>query len=451
MNKKTVKILVPAGALGIPFDKNALMNGIKHKPDLIAIDGGSTDSGPYYLGSGKSKYSYSATKRDWSILMKMRAKAKIPLLIGTAGTCGTKSSVEWMLKITKEIAKENKEKLKIVTLKTDLSNKFVLEKYKSGKIKPLEGAPKISDDVIKNCTNIVALAGAEQIQKAINTKADIIISGRSTDTAIIASLPICHGLNVASAWHGAKIAECGALATNNPNSGVVLLEFDQNGFTITPMCKNTKATPQTVSAHMLYENANPHILFEPGGYLDVSNAKYKKNKSNGVRVEGSKWFNKNPYTLKLEGARLVGFQTISIVLIRDPHYVKNIDKWINKLKKSFYKKTQKSILFDVRLELRIIGKNATLGNLEPLTINNKEVAVMAIFTANNQEKANDSAKLLNPDLLHLALTKNEPMPTFAFPFSPPEIDKGPLFEFCFHHVIEIDNPKDFFHLELHNT
>ena len=76
---------------------------------------------------------------------------------------------------------------------------------------------------------------------------------------------------------------------------------------------------------------------------------------------------------------------------------------------------------------------------------------MAIFTANSQEKANDSAKLLNPDLLHLPLRKNEPMPTFAFPFSPPEIDKGPLFEFCFHHVIEIDNPKDFFQLQFHKT
>ena len=451
MNKKTVKILVPAGALGIPFDKNALMNGIKQKPDLIAIDGGSTDSGPYYLGSGKSKYSYSSTKRDWSILMKMRAKAKVPLLIGTAGTCGTKSSVEWMLKITKEIAKENKEKLKIVTLKTDLSNKFVLEKYKTGKIKPLEGAPKINEDIIKNCTNIVALAGAEQIQKAINTKADIIISGRSTDTAIIASLPIYHGLNVASAWHGAKIAECGALATNNPKSGVVLLEFDQYGFTITPMCKNTKATPQTVFAHMLYENVDPYILFEPGGYLDVSKAKYKKNKKNGVRVEGSKWFNKSPYTLKLEGARLVGYQTISMVLIRDTYYIKNINKWGSKIKDSFLRKTKKNILFDVKLELRIVGKDATLGNLEHIKFNNNEVAVMAIFTANSQEKANDSAKLLNPDLLHLPLRINEPMPTFSFPFSPPETEKGPLFEFCFHHVIEIDNPKDFFHLEFHNT
>ena len=451
MYKKSIKILVPAGALGIPFDKKALINGIKEKPDLIAIDGGSTDSGPYYLGCGKSKYSYQATKTDWSILMKIRSKAKVPLLIGTAGTCGTRSSVEWMLKITKEISKEDNEKLKIVTLKTDLTNKFILEHYESGKVKPLEGAPKINKDIINSCTNIVALAGVEQIQKAINTGADIIIAGRSTDTALISSLPIYHGLNEASAWHGAKIAECGALATNNPNSGVILLEFDEKGFSIIPMCKNTKATPQTVSAHMLYENTDPYILLEPGGYLDVSNAKYKKIKKNGVRVEGSRWFKKEPYNLKIEGARLVGYQTVSIVLLRDPYYVKNIEKWVKKIKNSFNKKAKINNLFNVELEIRIVGKSGTLGTLEHLKTTNFEVGVMAIFTANNQKKANEAAKLLNPDLLHLPLKKNEPMPTFSFPFSPPEVDKGPLFEFCFHHVIEIKNPNDIFDLEFHYT
>ena len=69
----------------------------------------------------------------------------------------------------------------------------------------------------------------------------------------------------------------------------------------------------------------------------------------------------------------------------------------------------------------------------------------------HQKKANEAAKLLNPDLLHLPLRKNEPLPTFSFPFSPPEIDKGPLFEFCFHHVVEIENPNDFFDLKLHYT
>ena len=31
--------------------KKALAQGLKEKPNLIAIDGGSTDSDPYYLGT----------------------------------------------------------------------------------------------------------------------------------------------------------------------------------------------------------------------------------------------------------------------------------------------------------------------------------------------------------------------------------------------------------------
>ena len=63
---------------------------------------------------------------------------------------------------------------------------------------------------IINCTNIVGLAGVEQITEAINTKADIIICGRSTDASLIASLPIMKGVDKAIAWHAGKIGECGA-------------------------------------------------------------------------------------------------------------------------------------------------------------------------------------------------------------------------------------------------
>ena len=53
----TTRILVPSGALGLNYDKEALQLGLKKNPDIIAIDGGSTDSGPSYLGQGISKYS----------------------------------------------------------------------------------------------------------------------------------------------------------------------------------------------------------------------------------------------------------------------------------------------------------------------------------------------------------------------------------------------------------
>ena len=99
-----IKVLVPTGALGISYCKKALERGLKEKPDIIVVDGGSTDSGPAYLGKGKSKYSRSSTKSEWKTLMVAREKLKIPLLIGSAGTCGTDKTVDWFLEITKAVS-----------------------------------------------------------------------------------------------------------------------------------------------------------------------------------------------------------------------------------------------------------------------------------------------------------------------------------------------------------
>ena len=98
---------------------------VKEKPDIIVVDGGSTDSGPAYLGKGKSKYSRSSTKSEWKTLMVAREKLKIPLLIGSAGTCGTDKSVDWFFEITKELARELNQKIKITLLKCSQSQKDI--------------------------------------------------------------------------------------------------------------------------------------------------------------------------------------------------------------------------------------------------------------------------------------------------------------------------------------
>ena len=454
MANPEAKILIPAGALGIPYDRKALARGLEHAPDLIAIDGGSTDSGPYYLGTGTSKYSRTATKADWADLMAARAAAGVPLLIGTAGTSGADSAVDWMLDITLEIARERGETLKIATLKSGQEKPAIITALKSGAITPLEGAPDLDIEIVEQTTNIVALAGIEQIQAALASGADIIIAGRATDTAIIAALPIARGCHKGAAWHGAKIAECGALATTNPNSGVILMRFDETGFTITPLAEDTAATPYTVSAHMLYENADPYILHEPGGWLDVREAHYTALDDVSVRVEGSIWHDTTPYTVKLEAARRAGYQTVSFVLVRDAHYREHIEDWVAALTASFQKKAARNGLSDTKLELRVIGRNATLGALENLParenrgVSAGEVGVMAIFTSPTQQQANEAAKLLNPDLLHLPLTPHEPMPTFAFPFSPPEMNRGASYEFCLHHIMAIDDPLCIFRLDI---
>ena len=448
----TVKILIPSGALGLGYDATALARGIAAKPDLIAIDGGSTDSGPSYLGRGVSKYARASTKAEWEGLVLARAEAGCPLVIGTAGTCGSDSMVNWLFEITQEILTEHGLAAKVVTLKSGQPADRVVKALENGEIAPLPAAPEISADIIKACSNIVALAGVEQISACIGTGADIIIAGRTTDTAIIAALPIMRGLNPGPAWHGAKIGECGALCATNPQSGVITVDFDNEGFVITPLADGAHATPHTVSAHMLYENTDPFILCEPGGHLDVTAAQYHALDNRRVRVTGSVWHPSEDYTVKLEGARVTGYQTVSLVLVRDTRYVKNIEAWCADIIAKHGAKTADRLgldLADINVELRIIGQNATLGTLENKASALTEVGVLAIVTADDQQTASNVAKLLNPYLLHHPLTTAEEQPTFAFPFSPAEIDRGASYAFALNHVMKLSDPMDAFILTEH--
>lgn len=446
-----VRVLVPSGALGLNYDKVALQRGIDAKPDIIAIDGGSTDSGPSYLGRGVSKYARSSTKIEWAGLMEARAAANCPLVIGTAGTCGADAAVDWMVDITREIAAELGHPVKIAVLRSGQNRDDIARAYVDGKLQPLGNAPEITDDVISSCSNIVALAGAEQIQHALATGADIIIAGRTTDTAIIAALPLQDGCHAGGAWHGAKIGECGALCATNPQSGVILIDFDDAGFTVTPLADGAHATPHTVSAHMLYENSDPFILYEPGGYLDVSGARYEALDDTSVRVTGSKWIATTPYTVKLEGAYSVGFRTSTLALLRDPHYVEHAAAWAKDIEKRCSAKVVDRLGLDpseFHLEIRLIGQNATFGQFEQSDTTPHEIGALGIVTAPTQAVCDEIGKMLNPYLLHHPLTQEEEQPTFAFAFSPPEMRQGEVFSFCLNHVLPLDDPMDVFSLEV---
>ena len=322
-----VRVLVPSGALGLGYDHDALERGIANRPDLIAIDGGSTDSGPSYLGRGVSKYARSSTKLEWAGLMDAARRAGCPLVIGTAGTCGAGSAVDRLVEITQEILAERGETAKIAVLKSDQPASRVVDALDANRVTPLTPAPDIDAPLLESCTNIVALAGVEQITCALNTGADIVIAGRTTDTAIIAALPIAKGIDPGPAWHAAKIGECGALCATNPQSGVIQIDWEGAAFVLTPLADDAHATPHTVSAHMLYENADPYLLHEPGGTLDVTEARYDALDNTRVRVTGSVWRKANGYNVKLEGARVAGYQTVVLAMLRGPHYVTTAAKW----------------------------------------------------------------------------------------------------------------------------
>ena len=361
--------------------------------------------------------------------------------------------VDHMYDMTIDLAAELGHSLTIARIYAERKNEDICTAYRDGQIQPLAAAPPLDAEKIERFSHIVSLAGVEPLQEALQAGADIILAGRTTDTAVIAALPLMRGMHPGASWHGAKIAECGAFCSSHPATGVILLEVDKDGFTVEPMAAGAVCTPHSVSAHMLYENADPFILHEPGGYLDVREADYTALDERRVRVEGSHWVKTDPYTVKLEAASLAGYQTSMLAVIRDAHYIRNARIWADKLAQICTDKTREALGLhpkDYDLQIRLIGVDAALGKWEQTITTDRavEIGVLVLITADSQALATEISRLVNPYLLHLPLTDNEDMPTFAFPYSPAHSERGAIYEFGFNHRLVLDSPTDGFTVKL---
>ncbi|MCY3754650.1 MAG: hypothetical protein OXG99_11265, partial [Alphaproteobacteria bacterium] len=148
------RVLVPSGVLGLGFDRDALRRAAADKPDIICIDGGSTDSGPFYLGAGVSKYSDASVRSEWQELLAARAAAGCPLVLGSAGTCGTDAMVDGMLAATRAIAEAEGRRLRVATLKSEQPAASVCDALEAGRLAALAGTPEGGLDVedIVRCT-----------------------------------------------------------------------------------------------------------------------------------------------------------------------------------------------------------------------------------------------------------------------------------------------------------
>jgi acyclic terpene utilization AtuA family protein len=312
-----------------------------------------------------------------------------------------------------------------------------------GKVTPLAPAAPLRETSLDACNHIVALMGPEPYIAAIEAGADIVLGGRTTDTAVLAAIPLMRGADVAAAWHAAKIAECGGLCTLHPTSPGVMMSIDRHGFSIEPLSPQNRCTPETVSAHMLYENSDPFRLAEPGGVLDVTDAQYRAVDDRRVRVTGSRWETK-PYTMKLEGAGGGPFQTMMLVGIEDPAVLEDVDRFVGRMERGLRERLARTLGAEaetIDLSLRPYGWNAVsgrpaAGNAAPP----REIGLMLVATAPTQELATEAARVCNPLFFHFPVREGNELPSYAFPFSPAEIERGQVFEFHLNHVVHTASP-----------
>jgi hypothetical protein len=450
-NEDSIGVIFPTGALGSGFPIEMLRAGVAMGATAIAVDAGSTDSGPYYLGTGNPKPSLPAIEQDLRCMLVACREAGIPVVVGSCGTSGTSKGVDLLAEMAERIAKEEGLSYTMARIYSDQDAETLVDALDAGRIHPLAPLPQTTPEDLRSCDHIVGLMGHEPIMAALDAGADLVLAGRATDTSMVAAFAIRRGLPEGPAWHAAKTVECGGLCTTDPraagSSSPVYVEIDRTGFTVLPIHPDAACTPTTIAAHMLYENADPIRLVEPSGVLDTSRCTYVAVDDRTVRVEGSEFVHATQQTVKLEGSRRAGYETLSFTGIADPEILANLDLWEQLLRDNLRKRVSGVLGLDsgqYKVDVRLFGRSGVLGPLAAPAGPPSEAGVMLKVQAADQATATAIAKTANPLMLHLPLPGMTHMPSFAFVTSPAEIERGAAYEFVLNHVVDVESGSELF-------
>jgi hypothetical protein len=217
-------------------------------------------------------------------------------------------------------------------------------------------------------------------------------------------------------------------------------------FVVEPPNPGMRCTPNSVVAHTLYENADPFHLIEPAGVLDTSAAEYVAISDRAVRVTGSRFVPSDRYTVRIEGAEYLGHRFAVLAGVRDPVVLRQHDRFLAGLRETIGQKVHGSLGLeldrDYRLVFRVYGKNGAMGALEPENrIEGHEVGLVVEVVARTAAEARDVITIAWHTGLHHPVAEWEGLiSNWAFPYSPPEMDAGPVYRFCVNHVVELDDP-----------
>ncbi|MEN2984830.1 MAG: acyclic terpene utilization AtuA family protein [Dictyoglomaceae bacterium] len=442
-----LKIYSPTAILGYGFPIESYKKALELNPDVIAVDAGSTDPGPYYLGKGISFVEKEATKRDLFLLLEMAKKKDIPLIIGSAGGCGTKTSVEWTFNIVKEICKKEKMHFNIALIFSDVSKEMVLQALRKGKIKSLDGSHELKENDVLNATNIVAQIGVRPFIDALEKNSQIIITGRSYDPNPFSALPLMKGYDRGLSFHLGKILECGAIACEpgSGRDGLMGVIFEDR-FEVFPLDERKKCTVLSVASHTLYEKSDPYHLYGPDGMINLENTIFLQKDERTVIVKGSKFIPSVKKWIKIEGAEFLGYRGVCIAGIRDPIMISKIDE-ILKAQYKILEENFPKLLGQYKISFHIYGKNGVMGPWEKEKRNSHELGLVIEVLSKNRKITKTILGFIRSSLLHFGYEgRISTAGNLAFPFSPAESIWGEAYRFSVYHLIneELEFPMEVF-------
>ena len=449
--REEFRMLATSSLLGYGFPEDSLKRGMELKPDMIGVDGGSTDPGAHYLGSGECLNSVASMRRDLTLMLRAAVPARVPMLIGTCGGAGGESHLATVVDLVKRISREDNLHFRLAVIGAAQDKAFVKRKLQEGKVRALRNVPALTEDTIERASNIVGMMGPEPFMRALDAGANVILAGRSTDPAPFAGCAIHAGMSPGPSWYAGKMLECGTASALPKGHDSLLVRVRDDHVISEPANPSKRCTPFAVANHSLHENASPILHEEPGGLLDNSECKFEAVSDRAVKISGMVW-KPRPYSVKVEGAELIGYRAITICATRDPILIGQIDSYLEETRAEIDRRASAfgALASEYKLKFHVYGRDGVMQGMEPLRDSpGHEICLVVEVIADTQEKAAavlSIARVVTPkvDFPGRLCTSGN----MAFPFSPSDINVGPVYRFSVFHVIDGVEPCEMFPMHL---
>ncbi|MGE8701959.1 MAG: acyclic terpene utilization AtuA family protein [Achromobacter sp.] len=450
MTTQSVRMMSASGILGYGFPEASIKAAMELKPHMVGVDGGSSDPGPHYLGSGKTLNSRLAMKRDLSLLLRAAIGNGIPMMVGTCGGAGGEPHLQACADIVREIAREHGLHFKMALIHAEQDPAVIRQAIAEDRIRALGTADALTAQEVDDAVRIVGMMGPEPYRQALVEGAQVILGGRGTDPAPWVALAMHHGLPEAPAWYAGKMLECACNAAIPKKHDCLMVTVGEDYVEAEPLNPELRCTPLSVAVQALHENASPVLRYEPGGCVDTRDCEIRPVSDRRVRITGMKW-EPQRYTIKLEGVKRAGYSAVAFAATRDPGLIGQADSFLDFVRTSTATKVTALGLDpqDWKLVLRVYGANGVMGAWEPNPgFLPQELAIVAEVVGRTQEIANAALSLARVTLLHSDFPGRMCREgNMAFPFSPSDIERGPIYEFFMQHVIEVADPLSLFPIE----
>ena len=443
----STRIICPNGHLGFaPLKPESFHLGVAEKPDFIAADSGSDDVGPVPLGTDTSTSPEQWQEHDLEEMLLAARKLGVPMIIGSAGDTGTNSRVDLFVAMIKALAeKHNLPRFKLGYFYSEVEHAYLRTKLNNDSpVLGLDGRDPLTEEQLDGTERIVAMAGAHPFINLLEQGADVIIGGRSSDSAIFAAAAMSRGHGLSESYYLGKVLECASFCAE-PYGGkeTVMGEVTDTGeVLVTAMSPIQRCTVASVAGHAMYERSNPYHEFVAGGLLDMTNCNYEQVAEKTTRINGADFIPSEEIRVKLEGAGKLGERYIGMAGIRDPYTVKHVDQVIEWAKEQVRARFGKD---GYELHYNIYGKNGVMGDTEPVKeTQSHELCVVVQAVAPTYEMAEELCMTGTRQLFYARLPDVKGT-AGSVSFTLDEVLRAsPAYIWTLNHTVAVDDPLELF-------